>query len=149
MWSDTFLLAERAHFLRVGAWGALCVLAGTAVIAALTVRRGRGSSPLLLHFAAQTAAWGTLELIYVAISLHGLAERDVGSVARLANQIWLYSGLDIGLIGVGAAIAICGWKFARRLGAVGAGIGIVIQGLGLLTLDLYFIIIIARSVGPR
>ena len=37
---------------------------------------------------------------------------------------------------VGATLAIAGWKLARRLGLVGAGIGIVVQGLALTLLDL-------------
>ena len=37
---------------------------------------------------------------------------------------------------VGATLALCGWKFGRRLGLVGAGLGVIVQGLALAVLDL-------------
>jgi hypothetical protein len=37
---------------------------------------------------------------------------------------------------VGVSLAITGWKLGRRLGLVGAGIGVVVQGAALLLLDL-------------
>ena len=38
------------------------------------------------------------------------------------------------------------WKFTRNLRAFGGGLGVVVQGLGLLVLDLTFASILARLV---
>jgi hypothetical protein len=134
MWADTLLAAERALLLRLLAWGALSVLAGTAILAWLRLR-GR-SSVLLEQFAVQMAAWGVLELAFVALSWRSLAPRDLSSATRLDRLLWLNAGLDMGYILVGAALAIAGWRLGRRLGLVGAGIGVVVQGAALLLLDL-------------
>lgn len=56
MFADTLLAAERGHLLRLALWGAMSVVAGSAILALLSARRVR--SPLLQHFAIQTAAWG-------------------------------------------------------------------------------------------
>jgi hypothetical protein len=47
-------------------------------------------------------------------------------------------GLDVGYILVGATLAIVGWRLGggRRLGVVGAGTGVVVQGTALILLDL-------------
>jgi hypothetical protein len=144
MWSDTLMLAERAHLSRVFLWGASSVVAGTLLLALLTVRRIR--SPLLLHFAIQTAAWGAIDLIITVFARRGLAMRDVSGATRLDRFIWFNNGLDVGYIAVGFTLAILGWSLGRRLGLVGAGVGIVVQGLGLLILDLRFATNIARLI---
>ena len=38
------------------------------------------------------------------------------------------------------------WRFTRNLRAIGGGLGVVVQGLGLLVLDLTFASILARLV---
>jgi hypothetical protein len=38
------------------------------------------------------------------------------------------------------------WRVTRSLGAFGGGLGVVVQGLGLLVLDLTFASILARLV---
>ena len=134
MWADTLLAAERALLLRLLAWGALSVLAGTAMLAWLRLR-GR-SSALLEHFARQMAGWGGLELAFVALSWRSLAPRDLSAATRLDRLLWLNAGLDIGYVLVGVSLAITGWRLGRRLGMVGAGIGVVVQGTALLLLDL-------------
>ncbi len=126
MWSDTFLALERAHLLRVGVWGAACVLVGSLLVALLVLRRQR--SPLVRHFAIQTAAWGAVDLAIALVALRGLALRDYSGAERVARLLWLNVGLDAGYVGVGATLAIAGWMFGRRLGAVGAGIGVIVQG---------------------
>jgi hypothetical protein len=146
MWSDTLLLAERAHLQRLALWGVLSVLAGTALVAALVVQRAR--SPLLTHFAIQTAAWGAIDLAIVAVLWRGLVERDLAGATHLDRLLWLNVGLDFGYIGVGLALAIVGWQLGRRLGLVGAGTGIVVQGLALLLLDAHAIDVIGRLAIP-
>jgi len=144
MWSDTLLLAERAHLNRVLLWGAASVLAGSLVLALLTVRRM--SSPLLLHFAIQTVAWGTIDLAIALVARRGLTDRDVSGATRLDRFIWFNNGLDVGYIAVGLTLAIVGWQLGRRMGMVGAGVGIIVQGLALLLLDLRFSANIARLI---
>jgi uncharacterized protein DUF6992 len=134
MWADTLLSAERALLLRLLAWGALSVLMGTGLSAWLRLRSR--SSALLEHFAIQMAGWGALELAFVALSWRSLTPRDLSAATRLDRLLWLNAGLDVGYILVGAALAITGWRLGRRLGVVGAGIGVVVQGAALLLLDL-------------
>jgi hypothetical protein len=134
MWADTLLSAERALLLRLLAWGVLSVLTGTGVLAWVRVR-GR-SSPLLEHFALQMAGWGAAELAFVALSWRALAPRDLSGATRLDRLLWLNAGLDVGYVLVGVTLAITGWRLGRRLGAVGAGIGVLVQGAALLLLDL-------------
>jgi hypothetical protein len=59
-------------------------------------------------------------------------------------MLWLAAGLDLGVILVGITLALTGWKLDRRLSLVGAGIGVIVQGAGLLVLDLRFIAITSR-----
>jgi hypothetical protein len=136
MFSDTLLLAERAHLNRLLVWGAASVLVGTLLLAILTVRRI--GSPLLLHFAVQTAVWGAIDLVIAVVARRGLALRDVSGATRLDRFVWFNNGLDVGYVAVGLTLAIVGWQLGRRLGLVGAGVGIVVQGLALLLLDLRF-----------
>lgn len=142
MWSDTLLTLERAHLLRLLAWGGTSVVAGTGLLAALVVRRT--DSVLLRSFAIQTSLWGLVNLAIAALGLFGTPERDLGSAVRLDRMLWFSMGLDIGLVLVGITLAGTGWIVGRRLGAVGAGIGLLVQGAGLLVLDLRFVSITAR-----
>lgn len=142
MWADALFLAERNHVLRLVAWGAGCVLVGTLLL--LLVVRRRHGSPLLTHFAIQTAAWGAIELVIGALAWSGLAYRDLGGFTRLDRVLWLNIGLNLGYVAVGVTLALTGWALARRLALVGAGMGVLVQGLALLVLDLYLVSVIGR-----
>ncbi len=142
MWADSLLLAERAHLVRLAAWGALGVVAGTLVLLGLAARRVR--SPLLTHFAIQTAAWGAIDVALAGLGWRELALRDADAGMRLVRFLWLNIGLDFGYAAVGLTLAVCGWTLGRRLGLVGAGIGVLVQGLALALLDLWFAGVIAR-----
>ncbi len=144
MWADTLLDAERAHLLRLASWAVGSILIGTAGIAFLRFRRR--TSPLLFHFAIQTAAWGAVDLLIVWAARGSLALRDLSSARRLERFLWLNAGLDAGYVAVGVTLALAGWTMGRRLGAVGAGLGIVLQGLALLLLDLVIADQLARMV---
>lgn len=145
MWSDTLLAAERAHLVRLLAWGAASVIAGTALLVLVAVRRGSaGGSPLLTNFAIQCAAWGAIDLLIAGFAWRGLALRDVTGATKLDRLLWLNGGLDVGYVGVGIALAIVGWQLGRRMGLVGAGLGVTVQGLALLVLDAHFISILNR-----
>ena len=142
MWSDTLLAVERAHLLRLLGWAGASVIVGTALYATLTLRRV--GSALLRHFAIQTFAWGLVNLAIAGTGILRLADRDLASATRLDRLLWLSVGLDIGTIVVGLTLAVAGWTLARRLALVGAGIGVMLQGAGLLVLDLRFLAVMSQ-----
>lgn len=142
MWADTLLAAEGAHLLRILLWGAASLLVGTGLLAWL--RLGARRSALLEQFAIQTAAWGTAEIALAALARASLGIRDLTAATRLDRLLWLNLGLDAGYVMLGLALAIVGWRLARHLGYVGAGIAIVLQGGALALLDLTFAIQISR-----
>jgi hypothetical protein len=144
MWSDTLLLAERGALLRLAVWAAASIVAGTGVLAAMTVRRLR--SPLLEGFAVQTVLWAAVALARVVEGMAALAPRDLAAATRLDRWVWFLTGLDVGLIAVGAALAIAGWFLGRRLGVVGAGIALLVQGAALFALDAQFATILSGLV---
>jgi hypothetical protein len=142
MWADTLLAAEGAHLLRLLLWGAASLLVGTGLLAWL--RLGARRSALLEQFAVQTAAWGAAEIALAALARHSLGIRDLAGATRLDRLLWLNLGLDTGYLMLGLALAIVGWRLARHLGYVGAGIAIIVQGGALALLDLTFAIQISR-----
>lgn len=92
-------------------------------------------SPLLRHFAIQTALWGAVTLALALIAWKRLALRDHAAAVSFDRFVWLNIGLDIGYVAVGITLALTGWLAAQRKGPVGAGIAIVIQGVALASLD--------------
>ena len=144
MWSDTLLAAERSHLIRVMMWAAASATLGTLFVAVLTLRRT--NAPIVFWFGVQTLAWGSLELLVTATRWHAFTMRDVSAATRLDRLTWLAIGLDVGLIGIGVSTAVLAWRQRRSLGAVGGGLGVLVQGLGLLVLDLTFASILARLI---
>jgi hypothetical protein len=142
VFADTLFRAEQQHLLRLFAWCALSIIAGTALATTLAVRRIR--SPLLTHFATQMAAWGGVFGAIAIVRWTTLPTRDLSSAARLERLVWLNVGLDVGYVGIGAALAAVAWLLGRRAGLLGAGIAIVIQGLALLVIELQFAAAISR-----
>lgn len=134
MWADTLMVAEQGHLLRLLVWSGASVLTGTAVIAWLRVRPSR--SPLLLHFGAQTLGWGLVDAVIALLASTRIAPRDLASATRLDRFLWLNIGLDIGYVLVGVTIVVAGWRVGRRLGLIGAGMGVIVQGAALALLDL-------------
>lgn len=134
MFADTFLAYERAHLIRLMMWGGASVVVGTALLTLLAVRRA--NSPLLKHFAIQTALWGAIDLALAGASWRGLELRDLAGATAVDRFLWLNAGLDVGYIAVGATIALSAWLLGKRLGGVGAGLGVLVQGAALLALDL-------------
>ena len=137
MWSDTLLALERAHLERLLWWGGASVVAGLLLLGGLAARRA--ASPLLRHFAIQTAAWGAVGVALALSAWRGLQLRDHAAATTLDRLLWLNLGLDVGYVGIGATLALTGWLAGRRLGAVGAGLGVAIQGAALFVLDLVFV----------
>jgi hypothetical protein len=142
MYADTLQALERAHLLRLIVWGAASVLAGTALLAWLRV--GARESSLLKHFAITSAAWGALDIVVGLVLLTRLSIRDIAGATRLDRLLWLNIGLDAGYILVGLTLIVVGWKVGRRLGLVGAGTGVIVQGFALALLDLVLATQISR-----
>jgi hypothetical protein len=133
VWSDALFAAERSHLLQLVAWAAASAIVGTIVLLVLGRR-----SPLLWHFGVQMTLWGTTELLLSLGWWRALAMRDVAGATRLTHAIWFVAGLETGFVALGATVALVGWRAGYRLGAVGAGLAIVVQGLALLVLALRF-----------
>lgn len=133
-WADSLLQVEQLHLLKLLVWAALSITIGTALLALLRVRRTE--SPLLLHFAIQSVAWGAVDAMIALWARSGLALRDLASAVALDRFVWFNIGLDAGYVGVGATLAILGARVAGRPGLIGAGLGVVVQGLALTVLDL-------------
>ena len=142
MWADTLLSAERAHLLRLFIWGGASLTVGGALVSLLRVRGER--SPLLVHFAIQTAAWGAVDLALALLGHQRLALRDLTGATRLDRFLWLNIGLDAGYVMVGLTLLVVGWRVARQPGLVGAGLGVIVQGTGLAVLDLVLAAQISR-----
>ena len=141
MWADTLETLERLHLLRLLVWAAASMLSGTALLAWL--RAGGRHSPLLRHFAIQSAAWGVVDAVIAGIALRGIAPRDIASATRL-DRMLLNIGLDAGYVFVGITVVVAGWRLGRRLGLMGAGLGVVVQGGALALLDLMLAAQISR-----
>jgi hypothetical protein len=139
MFADTLLAFERAHLARLLVWALASILSGTSLLALVVARRAAGPLPLLRHFALQTAAWGVINLAIALWAQRGLKLRDHAGARSLDRILWLNLGLDVGYIGVGITLAVAGWVLGRRLGAVGAGLGVVVQGVALFLLDLLLV----------
>lgn len=142
MWADTLLAAEGAHLLRLLAWGAASLLVGSALLSWL--RMGGRRSALLEQFAIQTAGWGAAEIALASVARASLGVRDLAGATRLDRLLWLNVGLDAGYIMLGLALTIVGWRLARHLGYVGAGLAIIMQGGALMLLDLVLAVQISR-----
>ncbi len=140
MWADTLLALERGHLLRLGFWGGASVLLGTLLLTWLTLRRAE--APLLRHFAIQTAAWGAVDLAIVFWAARRLAPRDFAGAQSLLNVLWFNTGLDAGYAAIGITLALTAWKWGARAGGIGAGIGIIVQGIALMLLDLRLLALI-------
>lgn len=142
VWADIILSAERQHLLRLLVWSGLSIILGTSVVVVVAARRVR--SPLLAHFAMQTIAWGVLIALMSSVAWRGLHLRDVGGAARLERLLWMRIGLDIGCIGVGTTLGLTSRLTTRRMQLTGAGIGVIVQGVALLLLDLQFAGLVSR-----
>ena len=134
MYADTLLELERGHLLRLGIWAAASIIVGALILLMLYLRKG--NAPFLRHFGIQMLAWGGVDLALVAWGWKGLAFRDYASSVQLNQFLWLNVGLDAGYVAVGITLAVTGWALTKRLGLLGAGVGVVVQGFALFVLDL-------------
>ena len=144
MWSDTLLAAERSHLLRVILWAVTSATLGTILLLIITVRRV--AAPVVQWFAMQILVWGLLELVVAVARWRSLGMRDVSGATRLDRLTWLHIGLDAGMVGIGLTLVVVAWLQGRHLAVMGAGLGVVVQGLGLLVLNLTFASLLARLI---
>lgn len=142
MFADSLLRAEQIHLFRLLVWGAASILAGTLVYLAVVWRRP--ATTLLRHFAVQLAAWGVLEVAYVAAGWHQLGLRDLAGATRLDRHLWFGLGLEVGGIGIGTTLALVGAGRERRLGLLGAGMAVILQCLALFLIDAQLAAVISR-----
>lgn len=142
MWADTLFHAEQQHLLRLLLWAGLSIIAATAIATTIVARQLR--SPLLTHFALQMAVWGIVLGVIAGAEWHGLHFRDVSGSTRLERLLWMNIGMDVGFVGMGAVLGFCGRVLVRSLAAIGAGVGIVVQGLAMLLIDLQFASLVSR-----
>ena len=143
MWADTLLAFERGHLLRLAVWAGLSTLVGGLLLSWIYARRLKAA--FMSHFAIQLLAWGVVDLAIAYWSWQRLELRDYASAMKLQQFLWLNVGLDLGYAAVGATLVITGWKLGKRLGAVGAGLAIILQGLALFVLDVRLLTIISPS----
>lgn len=141
-WADSLLAVERLHLLKLFSWSLLSIAVGTALLALQRVRAPR--SALVTHFGIQCIAWGAIDLVIVALARRDLTLRDYASAVALDRFVWLNIGLDAGYAAVGLTLVLVGWRLVSRPGLVGAGLGVVIQGLALGLLDLQLAAAILR-----
>jgi hypothetical protein len=134
MWADTLLAAERTHLLRLILWGGVSLILGATLRVFLKVRGER--SALLEQFAIQTALWGAIELALSANALRSVGLRDLAGATQLDRFLWLNIGLELGYVLVGLTLLFIGWRFERRPGLIGAGVGVAVQGAALIILHL-------------
>lgn len=142
VWADTLLAAERGHLLRLAWWALASAVLGIGVLGAVWRRIPRPA--LLWHFSVQTAAWGLVDLALVAMGWKSLAPKDVNGYWGLREFLWLNLGLDVGYVAVGVTLVACGWALGKRLGLVGAGLGVAVQGMALLILDGWLVVVLNR-----
>ncbi len=143
MWADQVLAFERAHLARLLLWGIASIVTASSCWAVWRVKRL--DLPLLRHFAIQTGAWGAIDVLLALASRPYLALRDYDGVTSLDRFLWLNCGLDVGYVAVGVTLGVCGWRLARSRGLLGAGLGVGIQGLALLLLDLRFTALLSQA----
>jgi hypothetical protein len=103
------------------------------------------SSPTARAFGQQTAAWGAIN---VAIAGFGAwrSRAHPAEAAGLRRTLLVNAGLDVAYVAGGAHVAGHRSTFGGRISpdaARGHGLAVVVQGLGLMALDLTF----ARRLG--
>jgi hypothetical protein len=114
------------------------------IVGVLIARRRAERSPLVFHFGAQMLTWGAGVVVLAVARYATLAPRDFVSAVRLERSLWFGSGLELGLAAAGVTTAVVSWAAGRRLGGVGAGIAVILQGLALAILDMRLAATITR-----
>ena len=139
----TDLLAlEQLQALKFMLWGAASVIAGTILVAIVFARRERSS--LLFHFGVQNVVWGASAAAIALWWRSSIQLRDLSAAVVLDRLTWFSAGLSVGVVAVGVALVVAGWRSGLRAGIVGAGIAVVVQGLAFTILQLQFSTTVVR-----
>ena len=130
----SLLELERDHLARLSLW-ALASLAVGLLAFVFARRLESGPRSLWQHFGIQSGAWGVVDLLIVAAAWNGLVARDLADAIALDRFLWLNIGLDVGYAMVGITLVVFGARSPRRMGLIGAGVAIILQGVALAVLD--------------
>jgi hypothetical protein len=132
--------AQRNHLWRVAAWGGANLALGLGLVAV----GGRQEHATRFGYGVQSAAWGAINLGIAGWGLF-LADPGVlpttlagalGAENGYSDLLLLNLGLNVGYMGVGAALAIAGGRGLRSGEAVkGHAFAVIVQGAGLFALD--------------
>jgi hypothetical protein len=120
-WADEL----RPHVRRLAAWSAASLAAGAA--------GSLKADPFWSSFWLWTAGWATVNLLVCAVSARGKPPSDL---RKLREFLVLNEGLNLGYIGVGAALGLA----SPVAGVQGAGWAVFVQGLALLVLDTWLLV---------
>ena len=142
MWADTLLRAERLHLVVVMAWSAASVIAGTGALLVLSL--SKSASALLRGFALTCIGCGVLELALAALAYRELPLRNLSAAVRLDRTVWFELGFFSASTAAGGAFALVSWRVSKRLGGIGVGVAVALQGLALAILDMRFATVISR-----
>jgi hypothetical protein len=142
--SENLYDAQLTHLVRVAAWGSANVVGGAALMggSAAVTAAGIESAPELFGFGAQASAWGAINLAIVGVGYffldgvttdlnEALEAEDGWRTTLLVNEV-----LNVGYVIAGLGMVALGMlpiPLAAQLR--GHGMGIVMQGAGLLLLD--------------
>lgn len=137
--AEAMVAAQRAHLWRVAGWGTANLLAGLGLVVAMD----GGSQPGWRGFGIQAAAWGAINLAIVGWAFGSGIDAPAGDLAgalaaedAYGNILLVNLGLNVGYILVGGTLALAsGQGLAHGRAVRGHGLGVVVQGLGLLVLD--------------
>jgi hypothetical protein len=121
-------------------WALFCVVTGVALLGVLRWRKIQ--APLLTHFAIQTLGWGVVNATIGHFAWRDMALRDFASAQGLVNLLWLNIGLAIGYALVGITLTLASWRMGPKMAGIGAGIGILVQGVALAVLDVRLVLLI-------
>lgn len=116
------------HLIRLGIWAGVSIIAGVIAMARLWPQEW------WRNFGLQSAAWGAIDAIIVFFGLRDNSLPTIMEIIKLREFLYLNEGLNVGYIGVGIALALAGRHFKSST-LSGAGWGVALQGLALLTMD--------------
>lgn len=114
-------------------FGATSVAAGSAL--ALTRR-----SATVVAFGQQSAMWGAINLAIAGVG-HWRSRSHPAQAGPLRRTLLINAGLDVGYVAAGAHLAYHRSSLGGRLSpedALGHGLAVVVQGIGLMQLDLLY-----------
>ena len=107
-------------------------LLGGGLLAVASDRPGR------VAFGQQSAMWGAINLAIAGVGAWR-SRAHAAQASRLRRTLLINAGLDVGYVAVGAHMVAHGTSLGGRLTPVqarGHGLAVVVQGVGLMVLDL-------------